>query len=153
MRKRSGEEDDPPVELVDIFDVAEQRADLLWFQRQSAAVDDAAQVILQRHTVTPSSSSSHLHLPLCWSCSSRSSSDKAHGSFSGRVALRRSNKSEQRGNQKKIYTKRIRQEGETEQSWRRGSDLSQETRNQRPEELKNQTTGDLQNQSNEEPKN
>lgn len=36
-----------PVELVDVLDVAEQRADLLWFQRQSAAVDDAAQIVLQ----------------------------------------------------------------------------------------------------------
>lgn len=39
-----------PVELVDVLDVAEQSADLLWPQRQSAAVDDAAQIVLQdRH--------------------------------------------------------------------------------------------------------
>lgn len=39
-----------PVELVDVLDVAEQSADLLWFQWQSAAVNDAAQIVLQdRH--------------------------------------------------------------------------------------------------------
>ncbi len=36
-----------PVELVDVLNVAEQRADLLRFQRQSTTVDDAAEVILQ----------------------------------------------------------------------------------------------------------
>jgi len=41
---------DSPVELVDVLYVAEQSADLLRFQRQSAAVDDAAQVVLQTHT-------------------------------------------------------------------------------------------------------
>lgn len=39
-----------PVELVDVLYVAEQSADLLWLQWQSAAVNDAAQIILQdRH--------------------------------------------------------------------------------------------------------
>lgn len=36
-----------PVELVDVLYVAEQSADLLRFQRQCAAVDDAAEIILQ----------------------------------------------------------------------------------------------------------
>lgn len=38
-----------PVELVDVLDVAEQGADLVWFQGQSSAVDDAAQIVLQTH--------------------------------------------------------------------------------------------------------
>ena len=41
-----------PVELVDVLDVAEQGADLLRSQRQSSAVDDAAEVVLQRHRET-----------------------------------------------------------------------------------------------------
>lgn len=42
-----------PVELVDVLDVAEQHADLLWAQRQGAAVDDAAEIILQTQTKEP----------------------------------------------------------------------------------------------------
>lgn len=42
-----------PVELVDVLDVAEQHADLLWTQRQGAAVDDAAEIILQTQTKEP----------------------------------------------------------------------------------------------------
>lgn len=51
-----------PVELVDVLDVAEQRADLLGFQRQGAAVDDAAQVVLQTHR---EGLSQCFHLLLC----------------------------------------------------------------------------------------
>lgn len=43
-----------PVELVDVLHVAEQRAHLFRSQRQSAAVDDAAQIILQTHRDTVS---------------------------------------------------------------------------------------------------
>lgn len=41
-----------PVELVDVLYVAEQSADLLRFQRQSATVDDTAKIILQTHRET-----------------------------------------------------------------------------------------------------
>lgn len=44
-----------PVELVDVFDVAEQRVDLIRFQRQNSTIDDATQIILQRQTEQGSS--------------------------------------------------------------------------------------------------
>lgn len=47
--KRSGAgAGESPVELIDVLDIAEQSADLLWLQRQRSTVDDAAQVVLQR---------------------------------------------------------------------------------------------------------
>lgn len=43
-----------PVELVDVLDVAEQHADVLWLQGQSAKVDDASQIILEDTTLPQS---------------------------------------------------------------------------------------------------
>lgn len=35
-----------PVELIDVLDVTEQCANLLWLQWQSTAVDDATEIVL-----------------------------------------------------------------------------------------------------------
>lgn len=50
-----------PVKLVDVLYVAEQSADLLRFQWQSAAVDDTAEIIL-KHRETRSRSTKDKHL-------------------------------------------------------------------------------------------
>ena len=51
--------DTSPVELVDVFDVAKQGADLIWLEWQLLAIDDAAQVVLQGRKGSATQGASH----------------------------------------------------------------------------------------------